>query len=310
MVSAVDVPATTRRRHQPSTCTVTPDGRLVPWLASSGPLAYHPEAPPGRDYYFKYGWVLPGVLSEHARRRRPYLFGAQRIDEVAELFAFWRRAREGRLDPVTCRLATIDYDLVVAPLAVYRTFTRCGGPAYLFIQHGSYQIVEMADQNLLEAGEVLLYRGVQESTEFRHVQLTDLEGAKRETLRRYLAVQAHLLSDATRSFNSIHDRAKRAETGHIRDRSWMTDDLGRLYGLDVDRPGFARALWQNVHQSFALVRWVAERKFGPHYVTCKTPLDNIRITSFFAGEHEARIIDPRRVEIVEARGCRVVQVSC
>jgi hypothetical protein len=61
-----------------------------------------------------------------------------------------------------------------------------------------------------------------------------------------------------------------------------------------------------VHQSFALERWVAESKFGPHYVVCKTPVDNVRTTTFFAGEHEVRVIDPRRIEVVEAHGCRVV----
>jgi hypothetical protein len=45
-------------------------------------------------------------------------------------------------------------------------------------------------------------------------------------------------------------------------------------------------------------------------VICKTPLGNIRMTSFFAGEHEARIIDPSRVDILEARGCRVVPADC
>lgn len=232
------------------------------------------------------------------------------MDEAADLFAFWQRARAGTVDRGTCCLATFDEESVVAPVAVYRTSTPWRGSAYLFIQHGSYQIVEPGDQTLLEAGEVFLCRGVQESGEFRFMQLGDLDAPKREVWRRYLAVQAHVLSDATRSFNSIHDRAKRGETGHIRDRSWMTDELGRQRGLDIDRPGFAQALWQNVHQSFSLARGVAEWKFGPHYVTCKTSLDNVRITSFFAGEYEARIIDPRRVEIVDARGCRVVPVAC
>lgn len=31
-------------------------------------------------------------------------------------------------------------------------------------------------------------------------------------------------------------------------------------------------------------------------------LDNVRIMTFFAGEHEARIIDPRRVEVVQTHG--------
>ena len=44
-------------------------------------------------------------------------------------------------------------------------------------------------------------------------------------------------------------------------------------------------------------------KFGPHFVTAKTPIDNIRLTTFFAGEHEVRIIDPDLVEFVDAQGC-------
>lgn len=292
------------------TSTVACDGHLVPWLAADGPLAYNPEAPPERDYYFNYTWVLPGILSEGARPRRHYIFGAQRKDDAAELLAFWQRTRKGTVEQVTCCLGTAEVDTVTAPVAVYRAATAWRGPAYLLVQHASYQIVEIADQPLLEAGEVVLYRGVQTSEEFRFMCFGDLDASKRQTWRRYLAVQAHVLSDATRSFNSIHDRTKRSETGHIRDRSWMTDDLARQHGLDLDRRGFARVLWESTHQSFALARWVAERKFGPHYVTCKTPLDNIRITSFFAGEHEARIIDPRRVEILDARGCRVVSVQC
>ena len=89
----------------------------------------------------------------------------------------------------------------------------------------------------------------------------------------------------------------------------MTDNLARAHGLDIAGTGFAAALWSATHQSFALERWVAQNKFGPHHVVCKTPLENVRITTFFAGEHEVRIIDPSRVEIVETHGCRVVSVK-
>jgi len=85
----------------------------------------------------------------------------------------------------------------------------------------------------------------------------------------------------------------------------MTDDIARQYGLDIDGKGFAKVLWDSAHQSFALARWVAKNKFGPHYVVAKTPLDNVRVTTFFAGEHEARVIDPSRVAILEEHGCRV-----
>jgi len=50
---------------------------------------------------------------------------------------------------------------------------------------------------------------------------------------------------------------------------------------------------------------VSEHKVGLNRVVCRTPLSNIRITTLVAGEHELRIIDPDRVELVAAIGCDV-----
>ena len=50
---------------------------------------------------------------------------------------------------------------------------------------------------------------------------------------------------------------------------------------------------------------MSENKFGPHRVVCRTALTNIRITTFFAGEHEVRVIDPSCVELLAAVGCEV-----
>jgi hypothetical protein len=47
------------------------------------------------------------------------------------------------------------------------------------------------------------------------------------------------------------------------------------------------------------------QKFGPHYVVLKTPLNNLRITTFFAGESEVKIVDPSRVSAVETVGCQI-----
>ncbi len=79
-----------RRRY--STCTVADDGRLVPWLATSGPLSYTPEDPPPSDYHFQYGWILPGIFCPSERQRRHFYFGASVKDHAAELFSFWRAA--------------------------------------------------------------------------------------------------------------------------------------------------------------------------------------------------------------------------
>jgi hypothetical protein len=37
----------------------------------------------------------------------------------------------------------------------------------------------------------------------------------------------------------------------------------------------------------------------------KTSLDNIRITTFIARESEAKIIDPSRISLAGANGCKV-----
>jgi len=300
-----------RERRVPlSTSTVTADGQVVPWLAASGPLAYTPEDPPDRDYFFQYGRVFPGIFAEHTNRHRHYCFGAHHKDEARELFEFWQAARDGNVDCVACRQGTLAAKTIDAPVAVYRTGARWGELQYLLAQHGSYQIVPVDDQPYLEAGDLLLYRGVQEAPEYRLLQMDKLGSAQRRIWRRYVGVQTYVLSDATRSFNSIHDRAKRGETGHIRDRSWITDEIACRRGLDIDSDGFAKELWSSTHQSYSLVRSVAKWKFGPHYVVCKTRLGNIRLTTFFAGEYEVRIIDPGQVEILEAHGCRATHYSC
>jgi hypothetical protein len=46
-------------------------------------------------------------------------------------------------------------------------------------------------------------------------------------------------------------------------------------------------------------------KFGPRHVVLKTPLSNIRITTFFAGESEAKIVHLSRISEVQAVGCEV-----
>jgi hypothetical protein len=174
---------------------------------------------------------------------------------VRELLSFWEAARAKGVERVALCLGRIEEDDVTAPAAVYVAPSYWRGPAYLLVQHGSYQFVRVRAQPELEHGTVFLYRGVQKSSTFRFLCAGELHASRRWTWRRYLAVQAHVLSDATLSC------------------------------------------------------WVAEHKFGPNYVVCKTPLTNIRMTTFFAGEHEARIVDPRCVEVVEAHGCAVEHVG-
>ena len=155
-----------------STCTVRDDGQIVPWLAASGDLAYTPENPPSSDYYFQYSWILPGIFDPATNRRRHFYFGAHYKDDAKELLSFWNEAGEGRAVSVACRFGSVGVDArITAPVAIYSALDLRDRPCYLFMQHGSYQIIPIGDQPLLSRGEVLLYRGIGRSRVFRFVRV-------------------------------------------------------------------------------------------------------------------------------------------
>jgi len=159
----------------------------------------------------------------------------------------------------------------------------------------------------VEEGHALLYRGIQTERTFRYPSVErDLRQlANQRTWSRYLDLQWRMLSDSTLSFNTIHDRTKRCETSCLNDGTWHADRLAAEAGLDTNSDGFTHALWEAATSAFSLKRWVAEKKFGPHFVVAKTPLSNIRLTTFFAGEAEVRLVDPVRIRFLDAVGCAV-----
>jgi hypothetical protein len=148
------------------------------------------------------------------------------------------------------------------------------------------------------------YRGIQNAKVFRYLSfdsacLGETEGS---AWRAFLKTQITLLSDSSVSFISMHEKINRCETGGLNNSSFSNEDIAKSSGLNLVDGGFPRDLWRNHHQCFSLERDIAERKFGPNLVILKTPLTNIRITTFFAGEAEAKVIDPTRVRFVERGG--------
>ena len=303
-------PADVRPLSRYSTSTVLEDGQIVPWLAASGPLAYTPESPPPSDYWFQYGWVLPGIFAPNTNRRRHHYFGEQWKEYANELFRFWGLARAGRADRVAATVGGLRGSMIAAPIAVYRMRDVLDRERYVLIQHGSYQLVPVEHQPRLMNGEVTLYRGIERAPTFEFPGfggVTLMAGAS-AIWQSYARAQLRMLSDSVTSFNTIHDRAVRCETTHILDRSRLADRIASEEGLNLaEGPG--SVLWRAACESFTLVRWVAKNKFGPSYVIGTTPLDNVRITTFFAGEHEVRLLDPERFEICEAHACRVQRPS-
>jgi hypothetical protein len=302
--------ATARAKH--STRTVNHAGRIVPWLAAQGALAYTPENPPDRDYFFQYGWVIPGVIRPDLLRFRHYYFGACYRGKAADAFNFWAAARAGRVSRLLVRAPAVTSSEAETPIAVYQYKERTKyQPDFILIQHGSYQFLSEKDQPMLEQGDVLLYRGIRHARAFRWLRFSpgSLPADQRSTWAAYLRAQREMLSDSVLSFNSIHDCAVRCETSHLNDHGLCSDKVARACGLEIGRDSFAKSLWGCYRQGFSLARWTGTRKFGPNFVIFKTPVANIRSTSFSAGEFEARILDPNKLELLEASGCRLVEES-
>ena len=286
-----------------STRTVTDDGEFVPWLAAKGPLAYSPEKPPDRDYFFQYGWVLPQVINPCADRGRRRYFGAARRDDADQVFAFWANARAGKTQRLHLVAGRLTQDEVSAPLAVYlHKDPLRDRDYYMMIQHGSYQYVDRDSQPEMGAGIVYLYRGLQDVKAFRYPGCIR-ESVSASTWAGYLKTQAEILSDSAVSFNSIHDRTMRCETSWLNDHSGLSDSIARRNRLPIDEDRMSGLLWSTHLQCFTLERSIAEWKFGPNFIVGKTPLSNLRITTFFAGEAEARVIDPGKLVPVDAAGC-------
>jgi hypothetical protein len=292
------------------TTTLTSDGCIVPWLAAEGLLAYTPENPPCRDYYFQYGWVMPAVIRSGDKRH--YYFGAGHKSEADDVFRFWNDARARRTDHVVTRMGINADGSITAPIAVYRHpvgYNR--KPGYIFIQHGSYQTIEQKSQPLIEKGLVVLYRGIEKTADFRylHFDPSRLAPERFRAWSLYCKTQWWILSDSSISFKAVHDSVVRCETSHLHERTYISEKLAAECGLDLKEGGIGRTIWDYASQSFSLGKWVAERKFGPNYVAFQTPVDNIRITTFFAGEFEACIVDPSKLELLEACGCKACAVS-
>ncbi len=294
-----------RNRHMSRprfpTCTLSGD-EFVPWLASTGELAYTPYLPPETDYYFQYSWIIPGIFSDGTNRRRHFWFGCARKDamEVRLLFAFWNRARQGEIQHLFVSNGRARGNDVTAPLAVYRQpgIYPSMPDSLVLIQHGSYLLVDLESQPYIDRGDLVLYRGVQNAKLFTLHRLATMH-----TRLRLMEVHARSLADSVISFNAVHCNVSRTETGWFRDRTFLLEELCSASGLDPEPP-----ITSLLYSGYALEEWCGVRKFGPNYVKLRTPLTNVRITTFVCNETEVKVIDPNKMEVLESVGCTVREV--
>ena len=243
-----------------------------------------------------------GIFQGGTRVRRHFWFGCPFKDdrEVKLLFTFWNRARRGELDNLFVSNGRSPLEDVTAPLAVYRHSDAypCARERLIFMQHGSYLIADMESQPHIDRGEAVLYRGLQKAKVFLLRRLIT-----KDVRRGLMRVHARTLADSVTSFNAMHCNVSRAETGWFNDRTFILSDLCREAGIEPKHS--IRSL---LYSGYALEEWCAARKFGPNYVKLRTPLSNIRITTFVCGETEVKVIDPNKLEVIDAVGCRVREV--
>lgn len=283
--------------------------RLVPWLASFGPLAFSPERPPNDESLFRYYRVLPSLFKAMPRPEEEYFGGI--AGSTSTILDFWRFATERQLRCIAKNDGHLTPTGLSAPIAIYSTDT--GGPfdTYLFVlQHGSYQILEKQQQPFVEDGFFVCYRGVRNDEQFcvPGYQQELLNPAEKEAVRRYYLKTFLTMSDSVHSFLCVHAGVCLVRTDHLVNFRSLAMDSDDFFDVGTQHI-FEFFRWIFNNQCFSFRLNTASGKFGPNYFKIKTPIDNVWITSLFAGEAELKLINPNRVEILEANGCVPVETE-
>jgi hypothetical protein len=110
------------------------------------PLAYAPETPPPTEHFPIQVDYAPNLQST-GEQARHHCFGTSVGQDAARLFAFWTQARERRV-----KRAYFSFGSLRVPVFVGARGCRAKLRPYhnsdssLFMQHGSYQWLPLADQ--------------------------------------------------------------------------------------------------------------------------------------------------------------------
>ncbi|MCX7117863.1 MAG: hypothetical protein NTW94_08220 [Legionellales bacterium] len=284
-----------------STSTITNENTIVPWLAAEGPLAYSPLSPPTSDYFFLYNFILPGIFSKSVNLRQHYWFGdysGQNSYSIYLLKNFWEDARIGRVNPIFTHEPVGDLMHLEVPIAVFKhSLKKLRESHYLFMQHGSYLITPISEQPLIKDGFVLLYRGIGDSKKFNLHQMPD----DSNLIDQYRKTQSNYFTDSVRSFAIAHSGTFRGETGHLLSASELPFPESPLV---EERHNGLMKLLKITSQCYTLSKNLAKYKFGPSYVTFKTPVANIRICTYFSGEHEVKILSLDKLIPIKATRCK------
>jgi hypothetical protein len=110
----------------------------------------------------------------------------------------------------------------------------------------------------------------------KKLPLSDKENFYNYVATSFLSPVLTLAYNAACNFESKHVRI-------VRPRGRFRENLDNrlVYGLE---------------SSFSTSECISAEKFGPHYVSMTTPLDNIRVLSQWIGENEVHLINPDNID--------------
>ncbi len=291
--------------ENPELVTVDCNGLLVPWLAAAGPLAFTPDTPPEDPAVFLYNRIMADLFRNPAREA-PWGSLTERLDGGSDAPDFWRVARAGQLRKVYSSLGSIQADHFSAPIAVYE-FIYFGAPFYAILQGGSYQFVAVESQPYIPQGEIIIHRGIRTNSIFIHPRFPENPSPEETRILRGLyEEQFFSFTNSGLAFLEAHGDVHTNSVSHLRRTIGLRGRLIQGHtGRAVADAKAIVALSSAFTHPYSLHEYISAKKFGPSYVTVRTPLNNLRLTSYFTLEQEVHILNPNRVEVLKAHGCKV-----
>ncbi len=275
----------------------------MPWLAAAGELAYTPHSPPERDYYFQCSWIICRNLQLWCGECAATLwFGSlwkdgPEVKLISTLEAEPEGARSMRLFLSNGGAESGGCDGAARSLPSPRSESL---DRRKYDRHAAWKLSDRCTGIPSLSYDQRRSGSLSRCPESKSIHRLPKKLTSPDTRSRLMTVHSRNLEDSVTSFNGAHCNVSRTETGYFKDRSFVLGKLCETAGLEL-KPSITRLLYSG----YSLEEWCASRKFGPNYVKLRTPLTNLRITTFVCNEAEVKVIDPNKLDVLECVGCRV-----
>lgn len=284
---------------------------FVPWIAAHGRLARFPETAVARTRGADYRAAMPEAFASRYRRggaeSEPLYHGVRH----RSMDVCWAAVCAARR--VAIYMGQRTDDGFSAPISVFQLPSN---GSYALGQAGSYVHQIPAIKN----GMVTIYRGIARGRTHTHATFSADPAWSHSPVRQHVAALwydywAYLFLLSGRIFSRMHDGVYLGEFNHVaKDRTFDDFYCIALPYLHKARPAIphldlilrawlARA--KRPATPYTLSQSVAQERFGPHYVSARTPVTNLAITTAAHLEKEVHLINPELVTDWRGFGCAV-----